>query len=126
MASFAKHASSMDSLARPQVDRHRSALEFQAPPRMTAPPSAGPRGFLAGLCWIVVRGVAVVAPFGHVAVHVVEAPGVGLLLADRCVVLAALSANQAYSAKAGSVAEAVLVSVPARQAYSHSASVGSR
>ena len=59
-----------------------------AAPRADTPWSTGTNGFssqLAARLLVAVGDVLVEAPFGDVAVHVVQAPGIGLLLADLVV-----------------------------------------
>ena len=86
-----------------------------------------PRRIVPRRLRIVLPVEPVLAPFPHVAVHVVQAPGVRLLRPDRLRVAAAVALNQAYSPRSfASSPKLNSVIVPARQAYSHSASVGSR
>ena len=79
---------------------------------------------------VVVLLEPVLHPFLHVAVHVVEAPRVGERLRDRrgalAAVLAAAAREDRVVAGQPFAAAERRSACPARHAYSHSASVGSR
>ena len=86
-------------------------------------PRPGPAGSGRGCVLVVRRVVDVVAPLGHVAEHVVQAPRVGPLLAHGVRGLAGVLGEPG---RIGQRRRRRIEAPPARQAYSHSASVGRR
>ena len=110
---------------RPAVPR----ASYQPPPRITrsAAPE-GPSGSSTGDCPIVVRVVPVPAPLPDVPVHVVQAEGIRPLLAHRMRLAVRVAARTRHTRPKAAASSPKLyrVVLPARQAYSHSASVGSR
>jgi len=109
------------------ADRHLSAPMRQHPPRSTRslrPPA--PWGPLRALR-VVLRSIAVVAPLYQASAMSWSPQALGLLAPTGRESFAAFLSNQAKASSAeASSPQKYLVDVPARHAYSHSASVGRR